>query len=196
MPKFSEALIFDVHRKSTREGYRINHFPLLFDQERVWRVHTHVHMWGVCMCCMYSAVCTGVLLDAQLCECVHLYTCVSGCMVCVLAVMGVCVYVVVSVHMLQHFRRPVMLTYTLVPAGPDRSAPEVCRGRWHFPPNARPCLVSASLFLSQWSYTLSSACLISSLQPNGRDWGGGLSSLPSCSLMPSLQPLTEVERLE
>lgn len=115
----------------------LNHFPLLFDQERVSSVRASARV--ACGVFMYT-VCMSVLLDAQVC--VYKHVCLS--LVCVLAVTGVCI--VVSMRVLWHLMEPVMLMRMLGPPDEGR-APGLCGGS--LPPHLQALSLSFCLFLSQ-----------------------------------------------
>lgn len=122
------------------------------------------------------------------------------CMVCVLVVRAWCVCAclsgwvyVVSVHVLWHLREPMMLTYTLGEAGPDRSW-ALWRKRASSPTSMPRPPVSASPFSLPLG-ALASFCLSHWQLPaphHGRDWACGSLSLPHLPLTPALELLTKV----
>lgn len=100
---------------------------------------------------------------------------------------------VASVHVLWHLRGPMMLTYSLGDAGPDRSWALRRKGASSLTSVLRPP-VSASSFSPQLG-VLSSFCLSHWQLPaphHGRDWACGSRSLPHLPLTPALELLTKV----
>lgn len=174
----------DVHWEPTGKGQGIKQFPLLSDQERVcvcphmgcvYVLHVY-HCVHMCFA-VYTGVC-AVCVFLYMCICVHgVCACLYGC-VCVM-----------SVHVLWHLRKRVMLTYTLGNAGPGRSSPELHGGRGHFPSPALLlsfcfCLFCFSvsgltLFLQPWQLPtphswqrlgMRTSLFLSHLFPNAFSW--------------------------